>query len=315
MNRKIVMITGGSGFVGQLLQVGLRRRGYGVRLFDQYRGTAITLLRRRYFGTSKSAVGQAAAHAIFRTQKAIQSRFLGTPLLRPSRDQILDIRSRLTSRFAGSYAVIHLAGIPHPYQAGTIDSDFQRINYDGSVNVFEAAKALSVPKFIFASSGQVYGINNPVRVDQFPMLESNYLPTLADGQTMYGFLKYRFEQYVASACVDGGTQAISLRLEFPGFQSRSADNLYASTSVDNLVSGVVSALETNAPFGFEAFNLVDDHVDESIVDVQAYLRRAWPAVPNFTTGNESLLSVAKAKALLGYAPTRGGTYVPASLVW
>ena len=58
MSEKIIMLTGGSGFVGQLLQVGLSQRGYGVRLFDQYRGIAITLLRRRYLGASRSPLGR-----------------------------------------------------------------------------------------------------------------------------------------------------------------------------------------------------------------------------------------------------------------
>ena len=315
MSEKIIMLTGGSGFVGQMLQVGLRERGYGVRVFDQYRGTAINLLKRRYLGTSRSSMGQAAARQIGKLQRKVSNKLLGGPLLRPTRDNILDMRSRLATRLTGAYAVVHLAGIPHPYLSGAIDADFQRINYDGSVNVLEATKSVGIPKFIFASSGQVYGINNPTRIDQFPILESNYCPTLADGQHMYGFLKVKFEQYLAGACAGGGTQGISLRLEYPGFRSDSAGNFYVSTSVENLVSGVVCALENSADFRFETFNLVDGHVDEQIVDVQEFIRRAWPAVPNFSKGNESLLSIAKARALLGYDPIRNGSYFLQSLVW
>ena len=230
-------------------------------------------------------------------------------------DNILDFRSRLAQRFTGSHAVIHLAGIPHPHMPGAIDADFDRINYDGSVNVFEASKSAGVAKFIFASSGQVYGINRPTRIDQFPILESNYCPTLADGQSMYGWLKLKFEEYLAGAYVPDGPQAVSLRLEFPGFRSASAGNLYVSTSIENLVSGVVCALENSAGFAAEAFNLVDGHVEEGIGDVQAFLRSTWPAVPNFSKGNESLLSIAKARSLLGYDPIRDGSYFPESLVW
>lgn len=315
MSEKIVMLTGGSGFVGQILQVGLRQRGYGVGVFDQHRGAAINLLRRRYLGTSRSSMGQAAARGIGWLQRRASGRLLEGPLLSPTRDNILDMRSRLATRFTGAYAVVHLAGIPHPYLPGVIDADFQRINYDGSVNVFEATRSVGIPKFIFASSGQVYGINSPTRIDQFPILESNYCPTLADGQSMYGFLKLKFEQYLAGACVAGDTQGISLRLEYPGFQSDGAGNFYVSTSIENLVAGVVCALENPADFSFETFNLVDGDVDEKIVDIQAFIRRAWPDVPNFSKGNESLLSVAKAGSLLGYNPTRGGSYFPQSLVW
>jgi nucleoside-diphosphate-sugar epimerase len=104
-------------------------------------------------------------------------------------------------------------------------------------------------------------------------------------------------------------------LEYPGFQSETPSNFYVSTSVENLVSGVASAIENTSSFTAETFNLVDDHVDERIVDIQAFVRSAWPAVPNRSVGNESLLSVEKAKTLLGYEPIRKGSYFPVSLVW
>ena len=315
MSEKIIMLTGGSGFVGQMLQVGLRKRGYAVRLFDQYRGAAITLLRRRHLGTSRSPVGQALARQIGKLQRMVSIRLLGGPLLRPTRDNILDMRSVLAARFRGAYAIVHLAAIPHPFLPGAIDADFQRINYDGSVNVFEAAKSIGVPKFLFASSAQVYGINNPTRIDQFPILESNYCPTLADGQHMYGLLKVKFEQYLAGACAAGGTQGISLRLEYPGFQSTPPAT---STSARRWrISSQASSARwrTRPASGSRRSISVDGHVDERIVDVQQFIRTRWPAVPNFSKGNESLISVAKAGALLGYNPIRNGSYVQQSLVW
>ena len=60
---------------------------------------------------------------------------------------------------------------------------------------------------------------------------------------------------------------------------------------------------------------MDGHVDRAIVDVQAFLKEEWPDVPNHTRGNESLLSVEKARQLLGYEPAAGGTYYPLSLIW
>jgi nucleoside-diphosphate-sugar epimerase len=315
MKGRIVTLTGGSGFIGQILQAGLRKHGYGVRVFDQYRGPLVNLLRRRYLGTSQSSVGVAAAHRIGHLQRRLGPALLGGRLLRPSADNILDLRSRLAARFRGSYAVIHLAGIPHPRMPGAIAADFQRINYDGAVNVFEAARTAGVPKFIFASSAQVYGINHPTRIDQFPILETNYCPTLADGQSMYGFLKLEFEKYLAQACPQGMTQGIAFRLECPGFRSDSPINFYISTSTDNLVAGFVCALESPVNSTFEVFNLADGEVDENVVDVQKFLGWTWPSVPNFSQGNESLISIAKARTMLGYDPIRNGSYFPASLVW
>ena len=315
MHGRVITITGGSGFVGQILQVGLRKRGYRVDIFDQFRGPAVNLLKRRYFGSCDSGLGSGAAQAIRRLQRRVSQSPLTTWLLRPSPDNILDLRSRLAARFQGSFAVIHLAGIPHPHLPGAIDTDFRRINYDGSVNVFEAARMAGVAKFIFASSAQVYGINNPARIDQFPILESNYCPTLAQGQSMYGLLKLEFEKYLEEATATGDTQAIAFRLEYPGFRSETWENFYISTSLENLIQGFACALENTASFKFAAFNLADADVDKTIVDVQKFISEKWPAVPNLTKGNESLLSIAKAQTLLGYGPLRGGSYFPVSLVW
>ena len=315
MRARIITLTGGSGFVGQLLQVGLRERGYRVQVFDQYRGPVVNLLRRRYLGASRGKLGQATASSIAKLQRRLGPALIGSAILPPAPDNILDLRSRLAKQFQGSYAVVHLAGIPHPHMPGAIEDDFRRINYEGSVNVFEAARSAGVAKFIFASSAQVYGINNPTRLDQFPILESNYCPTLADGQSMYGFLKLEFEKYLAAVCPGGEIQGIAFRLEYPGFRSETPENFYISTSIENLVAGFVRALETPADFPFETFNLSDGEVDDKIVDVQEFLRRCWPSVPNRSQGNESLLSVAKARTVLGYNPIRGGSYFPVSLVW
>jgi hypothetical protein len=49
-------------------------------------------------------------------------------------------------------------------------------------------------------------------------------------------------------------------------------------------------------------------VDKSTVDIQEFVRKRYPRVPNYTTGNECLLSTEKARSLLGYDPREGGTY-------
>ena len=204
MSGRVVTITGGSGFVGQSVVRGLRELGFEPRVFDRLGAPAAALLRRRYLGTARSGPRLRAAQAIRRAQRRVEPALIYRGLLPPSWDDIQDVRSRLAQRFAGSEAVIHLAGIPHPFMPGMVESDFYRLNYDASINVFEAARAAGVPRFVFASSAQVYRIHDPVQVDQFPILETNYLPALADGQTLYGHLKAEFERYLADACPQGG---------------------------------------------------------------------------------------------------------------
>jgi nucleoside-diphosphate-sugar epimerase len=316
LSKKIVTITGGNGFIGLILQSGLRNLGYQVVVFDRMNGFLVGLLRKRYLGTSTKRIPCALASTLRRVMRLKEGIFIKAGIIVPSGDDILDIRSRLVERFRGSYAVIHLAALPHPNVPGATDSDFRRINYEGSVNVFEAAKEAGVSKFIFASSCQVYGINKPVRIDQFPILETNYCPTLAEGQSMYGLLKREFERYLEQECNRvRGIQAVSLRLEFPGVRSRFPWNFYINTSIENTVAGFVAALETDLSSGFDVFNIADQYVDDSIVNIQKYLKKYWPNVPNYTVKNECLLSTEKARSLLRYSPEPDGTYFSFSVMW
>jgi nucleoside-diphosphate-sugar epimerase len=310
-----VTITGGSGFVGQLLRRGLRERGYRIDVFDRLRGPLVDALRREWLGANAPPERIAGARRLRALQARAEKTLLRFGILRPTGDDILELRSRLSERYRGSRAVVHLAGLPHPNVPGAGPDDYRRINYDGAANVFAAAQEAGVPRFIFASSAQVYGINDPVRIDQFPIPESNYLPTSEDGQSAYGALKAEFERHLADAAPGGDIQAVALRLECPGVLSDDAVNLFTSTSVENTVAGFARAIESELDAPFETFNLVDGRIDPRVVDVQDFLRERWPDVPNHTRGNESLLSIEKARQLLGYEPEDGGTYYPLGLIW
>jgi nucleoside-diphosphate-sugar epimerase len=315
MTARTVTITGGSGFVGQLLQRDLRARGYRVDVFDRMRGPLVNALRRTWVGANAPARAIPRARRLRESQARAEHALLRARVLRPTWDDVLDLRSRLAQRFRGSAAVVHLAALPHPHVPGAAEPDYRRVNYDAAVNVFHAAQEAGVPRFVFASSAQVYGINDPVRIDQFPILESNYLPSLAEGQSAYGALKVEFERYLDDACRTGDTSAVALRLECPGVRSDMPMNFFASTSIENTAAAFACALEAEPETPFEACNIVDGHVDPAIVDVQAFLREQWPHVPNYTRGNEALLSIEKARRLLGYEPGRAGTYYPLSLIW
>jgi len=311
----VVTITGGSGFLGQMLRRGLETEGWRVRVFDPFRGPAVNLTRRRFLATSTSAPALRAARAVRHAQLRAEPALVRARVIRRRADDILGDRDRVAAAFAGSDAVVHLAGIPHPHQPGATDEDFVRLNYDGAVNVFEAARAAGAARFVFASSAQVYRINDLVRVDELPIAETAHLPLPAEGQTTYGFLKAAFERYLAGADAHGATQAVALRLEYPGFRSASAANLYISTSVENVVAGFECALRAPADMGFEAFNVADREIDPRVVDIQAYIRERWPYAVNRTAGNECLLGTEKARRLLGYRPLARGRYVAESLVW
>jgi nucleoside-diphosphate-sugar epimerase len=310
-----VTITGGSGFVGQLLRRGLHERGYRIDVFDRVQGPLVNALRREWLGANAPPDAIAVAQRLRALQARSERALLRLGVVRRTDDDILDLRSRLAERFRGSRAVIHLAALPHPNVPGAGPADYRRINYDGAANAFGAAQKAGVPKFIFASSAQVYGINDPVRIDQFPIAESNYLPTPEDGQSDYGALKAEFERHLAEEASRGDTQAMALRLECPGVLSDNEINFFTSTSIENTVGGFARAIDVELSDPFGTFNLVDARIDPRVVDVQAFLRERWPDVPNHTEGNESLISIEKARRMLGYEPANGGTYYPLQLIW
>ena len=311
----IVTVTGSSGYLGSLVVPGLRRQGMKVLPFDRYRGPLVRSLRHTYLGTSSSRYGVAAARRIKRTLRRVEEALAGAGALRPTRDDILDIRGRLVERFRGSDAVVHLAAVAHPNVPGAAAEDYRRINFDGAVNVFEAAREAGVSRFVYSSSCQVYRINDPVRIDAFPIDETNPCPTLDEGQSPYGFLKRQFERYLEDVCAGTNLRAVSLRLETPGMRSRMPENFYISTSVENTVAAFVRALTADLPAGAHVFNVADAEVDPAIVDVQRFLAERFPHVPNRTRGNACLLSTEKAKRVLGYRPAPGGRYHELQVLW
>jgi len=312
---KRITITGGSGFVGRMLREGLSGSGYEVDVFDRWKGPRVDRIRQRIGGTLHGFAGRAAGVGLRRTQAQVESLLIATGAIQPGTDDILGPRDQLVERFRGSDVVIHLAALPHPTVKGMTAADYWQINYRGSINVFEAAREAGVRRFIFASSGQVYDINNPKFIEQFPILESNYLPVLADGVNLYGFLKGEFERYADAHSNTAGMQTVALRLEFPGVLSRYAWNLYVSCSIENTIAGVKLAIERDLSTGFDVFNLADSEVQPDIVDIQKFVKDNWPQIPNRVKGNGCLMGIDKAREILGYEPKSHGTYYSLGVMW
>lgn len=107
---------------------------------------------------------------------------------------------------AGVDLLIHCAfsHVPGRYRGGEGDdaAGFIRDNLDGTVALFEAAKAAGVPRVMFLSSRAVYGDYPPGT----PLSED--LPPRPD--TLYGQVKWQAEQALAALC-GPGFSGLSLR--------------------------------------------------------------------------------------------------------
>jgi len=302
--------------VGQILRKGLRKKGYQIDVFDQYRGWMLNVLRAKNFGASSSKTAVNFSLWLNSTFSRLETRWIQSGIIKRTTDDILDKRSNLVQRFKGSDAVIHLAALAHADLPGFTEEDYRRINYDGAVNVFEAAKEAKTPRFVFASSVAVYGTHDfhALQIEQFPILETNRLPVSPD-ENIYGVLKNQFEDYLAENA-SASTKAVALRLDSPGHRVPYPEGLAASTSIENLVEGFDCVLRNKWNFNFEAFNLVDRELSwKRPIDVQKIIREHWPGVPNFTTGNAVPFSTDKLSSMFGYKPIPNGRYIDEQLLY
>jgi nucleoside-diphosphate-sugar epimerase len=129
MNKKKILITGGCGYVGSLLSNTLAQKDYKITIID-------TL-------------------------------WFGNNLIKNKNIKIIkaDIRNIHKIKINGFYAVIHLANIS--MESAEVDPNISwDINVMASLQLVEKAKASGVKKFIYASSGSVYGIKKERKVTE-----------------------------------------------------------------------------------------------------------------------------------------------------
>ncbi|KAA3632086.1 MAG: NAD(P)-dependent oxidoreductase [Proteobacteria bacterium] len=310
-----VVVTGGSGLIGGVLVRRLRRRGHRVDNFDRYRGPLVTCLRRRWFALGRGSRLATAGLRMNALSASLESSLAARGVLRPSGDDIGAPGEVLERRFRGCDAVIHLAALPHPGIAGFTDDDYRRINYDHAINVFDAARAAGVSRFVYASSIAVYGfslgIGRGTRIERFPISEDNYRPDRPGDNTLYGILKTRVEDYLDAACrAGGGIRCVSMRLGGPGFRVGYPGYLGVSTSVENLVEGFDAVLRWEQAPGFVAFNLVDAVRDPgNTVDPRLFIAIRWGDIPNAMGPRDMAFDTSRLRRLTGWRPIDDGHYL------
>jgi len=222
-------------------------------------------------------------------------------------------------------AVIHLAAIPHPFLKGLTDDDYYDLNVKGSQLVIDACVEMEVSKFIFTSSGCVYGFwGGFSKPDKFPIDETNYVPTIAEGNSAYGISKTRVEKYIESTCdKNDWFEGYSLRVEGPGSSGTRLEwinglhnmderatvftcpayHFFAEISRINFWQIIELCLKKvlKKQVNYLVCNCGNEYIHWSI-NVQKWLVDNYPETPNYTTGNEALFSIKRAKEVLGYKP-------------
>ena len=224
--------------------------------------------------------------------------------------QVVDVFLGLEDRHTGFDAVVHLAAIPAPGHAP--DAATFENNMQATYNVFQAARRAGIKKIVYASSETVLGLPFDVDPPYIPVDEE--YP--ARPESTYSLVKHLEEQMAVQLTRwDPELSITGLRFsnvmdpedyeEFPGFDADARLrkwNLWGYIDGRDGAQAVARALEHGIP-GFEAFIIAnaDTVMSRSSAGLAA---EVFPdvRVAKELGEHETLLSIDKAKRLLGYAP-------------
>ncbi|MBA8816751.1 UDP-glucose 4-epimerase [Microbacterium halimionae] len=224
--------------------------------------------------------------------------------------QVVDAFTAVGDQHDGVDAVVHLAAIPAPGIRPDV-ATFHN-NMPGTFNVFWAAARLGITKIVYASSETVLGLPFDVPPPYAPVDEE--YP--ARPESVYSLVKHLEEQMAIELVRWNPELSITaLRFsnvmvpedyaEFPSFDSDAMIrkwNLWGYIDARDGAHAVERALEV-APAGFERFIIAAADTVMTRPN-EELLAEVFPDVPLLREVgvNDTLLSIDKARRMLGYAP-------------
>jgi nucleoside-diphosphate-sugar epimerase len=224
--------------------------------------------------------------------------------------QVADALAAVDEHHTGLDAVVHLAAVPAP----GILPDVATFHHNmlATYNVFQAARRAGISRVVYASSETVLGL--PFDTDPPYIPVDEVYP--ARPETTYSLVKHLEEQMAIQLTRWDPTLSITaLRFsnvmepeDYAAFPSYHADatrrrwNLWGYIDARDGAQAVLRALQDAAP-GFETFIIAaaDTVMTRPSAELAA---EVFPDVPlaREVSGHETLLSIDKARRLLGYEP-------------
>jgi nucleoside-diphosphate-sugar epimerase len=224
--------------------------------------------------------------------------------------QTLEALTAIDDRYSSIDAVVHLAAIPAP--GITANAATFHNNITATYNVFAAAKAAGITNVVWASSETLLGIPFDTPPPYIP-LDEEYP---ARPESRYSLVKHLEETMAVQFCRwDPALKMVGLRFsnvmdpadyaEFPSFDADPALrkwNLWGYIDARDGAQAVRRALDYDAT-GVEIFIIAnaDTVMSRSSASLAASV---FPGVPvtRELGEHETMLSIDKARRLLGYSP-------------
>ncbi len=214
---------------------------------------------------------------------------------------------------AGADAIVHLAAIPAPQIRP--ESETFRINALSTYNVFAAAEAHRVGRVVWASSETVLGLPFESAPPAFAPIDESHPPR---PETSYGLSKLLGEEMARQFNRRTGIPFVGLRISnimepddyaaFPGYwqdPNLRRWNLWGYVDVRDVAQAVRRALAADVR-GAEVCIVAaaDTVMPQPSAELMA---QVYPTVPirRPLSGRETLLSIDRARQLLGYQPEHG----------
>jgi len=194
-----ILVTGGAGYIGSVVVRQLLDKGYQVKVIDSLKW---------------------GGDALYDVMQNPNFEFIKG-----------DIRNKedIDKAVDGVNGIIHLAAIVGDPACKKYADEARETNYQGSVNLFEAAEAAGVDRFVFASTCSNYG---KMENSEGYVVETSPLRPVS----LYAELKVKFEDYLLNERKDSRMVATALRYSTVyGFSPRIRFDLTVNEFTRNVV--------------------------------------------------------------------------------
>lgn len=281
----MIIVTGGSGKVGRAAVKDLMEKGYSIASIDMARPAGLS--------NPPKPTDVNFTRADITDFGQVMAAFSG-------------INARVESQVTG---IVHLGAIASPGEAP--DHEIFEVNTVSTYNVFEAARRLGIRNIVWASSETVYGVPYAKGPKYVPVDEE-----VEEPHWSYSLSKLLGEKMAEQfARWDPKTKIIGLRFsnvqepqDYANFALYNRDarsrhfNLWTYIDARDAAQAIRKALDVKLTgahvFGIANSNSVMTRPNDELLDeVFPGTPRKRPLLPN-----ESLISIEKARRVLGYAP-------------